>query len=110
MSKAKVDFFQGTLDLIVLKILVLAPAHGWEIAQRIQQISEDVLSVNQGSLYPALHRLEAQGLIKSNWSDSENNRRAKYYALTATGRRRLIDERQTWRRFSGAIERILKTT
>lgn len=110
MGKQKTDLLQGTLDLLVLKILALGPTHGWDITQRIQQISEDVLRVNQGSLYPALHRLEAQGWIASEWGESENNRRAKYYKLTAAGRRQLADERETWARFAGAVERILQTT
>jgi PadR family transcriptional regulator len=109
MSKRKIDLLQGTLDLLVLKILVRGAAHGWDITQRIQQISQDVLCVNQGSLYPALHRLEAQGWVKSEWGDSENNRRAKFYNLTASGRERLAEERKTWRQFSGAMERILQS-
>ena len=110
MAGQKNDMLQGTLDLLVLKIIALGPTHGWDITQRIQQISEDVLRVNQGSLYPALHRLEAHGWITAEWGESENNRRAKYYSLTAAGRRRLADERETWARFSGAVERILQTT
>jgi len=110
MAGQKNDMLQGTLDLLVLKIIALGPTHGWDITQRIQQISEDVLRVNQGSLYPALHRLEANGWITAEWGESENNRRAKYYRLTAAGRRRLADERETWARFSGAVERILQTT
>ena len=110
MAGQKNDMLQGTLDLLVLKIIALGPTHGWDITQRIQQISEDVLRVNQGSLYPALHRLEANGWITAEWGESENNRRAKYYRLTAAGRRHLADERETWTRFSGAVERILQTT
>ena len=110
MTKQKTDLLQGTLDLLVLKILALGPTHGWDITQRIQQISEEVLKVNQGSLYPALHRLEAKGLITSLWGESDNNRRAKYYKLTAAGRKQLAQEQQTWTRFSLAIERILQTT
>ena len=110
MAKQKTDLLQGTLDLLVLKILALGPTHGWDITQRIQQISEDILKVNQGSLYPALHRLEAQGWITSEWGSSENNRRAKYYRLTRTGRKQLADEKETWAKFSRAIERILRTT
>ncbi|HEX8146726.1 MAG TPA: PadR family transcriptional regulator [Pyrinomonadaceae bacterium] len=110
MAGQKNDMLQGTLALLVLKILALGPTHGWDITQRIQQISEDVLRVNQGSLYPALHRLEANGWITAEWGESENNRRAKYYRLTAAGRRQLADERETWARFSGAVERILQTT
>ena len=110
MAGQKNDMLQGTLDLLVLKIVALGPTHGWDITQRIQQISEDVLRVNQCSLYPALHRLEANGWITAEWGESENNRRAKYYRLTAAGRRRLAAERETWARFSGAVERILQTT
>ena len=110
MAGQKNDMLQGTLDLLVLKILALGPTHGWDITQRIRQISEDVLRVNQGSLYPALHRLEANGWITAEWGESENNRRAKYYRLTAAGRRQLADQRETWARFSGAVERILQTT
>ena len=109
MSKS-IDLLQGTLDLLILKTLALGPTHGWDIAQRIQQISQDVLIVNQGSLYPALHRLEEQGWIKSEWGASENNRRAKFYKLTATGRRQLAEETETWERLSLAIARILEAT
>jgi transcriptional regulator len=110
MAKQKTDLLQGTLDLLILKILALGPTHGWDISQRIQQISQDVLRVNQGSLYPALHRLEAQGWIGSEWGTSDNNRQAKYYKLTAAGRRQLAAETEMWERFSGAIRLILKTT
>jgi PadR family transcriptional regulator, regulatory protein PadR len=110
MAKQKTDLLQGTLDLLILKILALGPTHGWDISQRIQQISQDVLRVNQGSLYPALHRLEAQGWIGSEWGTSDNNRQAKYYKLTAAGRRQLTAETEMWERFSGAISLILKTT
>lgn len=109
MAKPKSDLLQGTLDLLVLKTLELEPMHGWGIAQRIQQISQDVLQVNQGSLYPALHRLEEQGWIRSNWAVSENNRQAKYYELTRLGRRQLTDETENWERLSGAVGRILGT-
>ena len=110
MAKQKTHLLQGTLDLLILKILALGPTHGWDISQRIQQISQDVLRVNQGSLYPALHRLEAQGWIGSEWGTSDNNRQAKFYKLTAAGRRQLAAETETWERFSGAITLILKTT
>jgi PadR family transcriptional regulator, regulatory protein PadR len=110
MKKTQTDLLQGTLDLLVLKTLQSGPTHGWDIAQRIQQISQDVLRVGQGSLYPALHRLEAQGWIASEWGASENNRKAKYYKLTATGRKQLTAETETWRRFTGAVELILKTS
>lgn len=110
MSRQKTDLLQGTLDLLVLKTLQSGPTHGWDISQRIQQISEDVLQVNQGSLYPALHRLEAQGWISSEWGPSENNRRAKFYRLTAAGRRQLQAETETWERFALAVARILQTS
>ncbi|HEX8456334.1 MAG TPA: PadR family transcriptional regulator [Pyrinomonadaceae bacterium] len=110
MAKQKTDLLQGTLDLLILKILALGATHGWDISQRIQQISQDVLRVNQGSLYPALHRLEAQGLIGAEWGTSDNNRQAKYYKLTRAGRRQLATETETWERFSGAISLILETT
>ena len=110
MANNKTDLLQGTLDLLVLKILALGPTHGWDISQRIQQISQDVLRVNQGSLYPSLHRLEQQGWISSEWGTSDNNRKAKFYRLTAAGRRQLAAETETWERFSGAIALILKTT
>jgi PadR family transcriptional regulator PadR len=103
MGKHKTDLLQGTLDLIVLKMLQSGPANGWDITQRIQLISQDVLSVNYGSLYPALHRLEAKGWIASEWGASENNRRAKFYSLTATGRKRLATEVESWERFSTSI-------
>lgn len=114
MKKAKIentktDLLQGTLALLVLKTLQSGPTHGWDIAQRIQQVSKDVLRVGQGSLYPALYRLEAQGWISSEWDTSENNRRAKYYKLTAAGRRQLAAETQAWERFSEAVSLILET-
>jgi PadR family transcriptional regulator, regulatory protein PadR len=102
------DLLQGTLDLLLLKTLVLEPAHGWGIAQRIQQISRDALQVGQGSLYPALHRLELNGLIASEWAASENNRRAKYYSITADGRKRLEVELADWKRTSEAIALVLQ--
>ena len=104
------DLLQGTLDLLVLKTLQSGPTHGWDIAQRIQQVSRDVLQVNQGSLYPALHRLEAQGWIASEWGESVNNRRAKFYKLTAAGRKQLDRETADWERFSQAISLILQNT
>lgn len=109
MLKQKTDLLQGTLDLLILKTLQSGPTHGWDIAQRIQQVSRDVLKVNQGSLYPALHRLEAQGRIASEWGASDNNRRAKFYKLTAAGRKQLAAEMATWERFSGAISLILQS-
>jgi len=109
MSK-KTDLLHGPLDLLILKTLQPGPTHGCDIAQRIRQVSREVLSVNQGSLYPALHRLEAQGRIASEWGASDNNRRAKFYRLTAAGRRHLAAETETWERFSGAVGLILQDT
>jgi PadR family transcriptional regulator, regulatory protein PadR len=102
------DLLQGTLDLLILKTLALESMHGWGIAQRIQQISNDVLQVGQGSLYPALHRLEYKGWIQSDWGNSENNRRAKFYSLTGTGKKQLKAELATWDRLSNAIATVLK--
>jgi transcriptional regulator len=107
MAKDKSDLLQGTLDLLVLKAIQLEPLHGFGIAQRIQQLSSDVLRIEQGSLYPAVYRLEERGLIASDWGTSDNNRRAKYYALTRTGRRRLEAEEESWARMSGAINQVL---
>ena len=107
MPKPKSDLLQGTLDLLILKTLELEPMHGWGISQRIQQVSEDVLQVNQGSLYPALHRLEEQGWISASWKTSENNRQAKYYTLTKLGHRQLVDEKDNWIRLSAAVARIV---
>ena len=104
-----VDLLQGTLDLLILKTLALETMHGWGIAQRIQQISQDALQVQQGSLYPALHRLEQQGWIEAEWRPSENNRRAKYYSLTRAGRKQLEVETANWERLSAAIRQILQT-
>jgi PadR family transcriptional regulator, regulatory protein PadR len=101
------DLLQGTLELLVLKALSLAPMHGWGIAQRIAQMSQDVFRVQQGSLYPALQRMLRRGWIRSEWRTSENNRRARYYLLTATGRRRLATECSTWERVSAAINMVL---
>jgi PadR family transcriptional regulator, regulatory protein PadR len=109
VTKSKLDLLQGTLDMLILKTLALGAMHGWGISQRIQQISEDVLRVNQGSLYPALHRLEASGWIESEWGASENNRQAKFYKLTKTGLRHLRDETAQWQRMAGAVARILAT-
>ena len=103
------DALRGSLDLLVLKTLSLAPMHGWGIGQRVQQISEGVLDVNQGSLYPALQRLEKEGLITSDWGTTDNNRQARYYRLTAAGRRALGQELETWRRFAAGLEAVLKT-
>ncbi|MDQ2871489.1 MAG: PadR family transcriptional regulator [Acidobacteriota bacterium] len=109
MADPKSDLLQGTLDVLILKTLSAAPMHGWGISQRIQQVSEDVLRVNQGSLYPALYRLENQGWIKSEWGVSENNRKAKFYELTRAGRRQLDTETESWERFSSAVARVLQT-
>jgi len=109
VSKQKSDLLQGTLDLLILKTLELEPMHGWGISQRIQQVSESVLQVNQGSLYPALHRLEEQNWIRSRWGASENNRQAKYYELTRLGRKQLAEEAENWARLSHAVARILGT-
>jgi PadR family transcriptional regulator PadR len=108
MSKLRTDLLQGTLDLMILRTLDAGSNHGWGISQRIQQISQDVLRINQGSLYPALFRLEAQGWITSEWGSSDNNRRAKYYSLTRSGRRQLIDETENWQRIAEAIARVLE--
>ncbi len=104
----QLDLLQGTLDLLLLKTLALESMHGWGIAQRIQQISKEVLQVGQGSLYPALHRLENRGWIASEWSTSDNNRRAKFYSLTAAGRRQLTKELGEWEKLSSAIALVLK--
>jgi PadR family transcriptional regulator PadR len=103
------DLLQGTLDVLILKTLALGPMHGWAVAQRIQQISRDVLQIGQGSLYPALHRLEYRGWIQSEWGNSENNRRAKYYSLTRAGKKQLQAELDTWDRLSTAITLVLET-
>jgi PadR family transcriptional regulator PadR len=107
MGRTKADLLQGTLDLIVLRSLDIQPMHGWQIAHHIQQISEDVFRVNQGSLYPALQRLVRRGWIRAEWRKTENNRRARYYDLTAAGRKRLGAEAANWRLVSGAVNRIL---
>lgn len=110
MRDRQQDVLQGTLDLLILKTLSLGEMHGWGISQRIQQLSREVLQVNQGSLYPALQRLEAKGWISSEWDVTENNRRAKYYALTKAGLRQLAHETDGWRRYTGAVDHILRTT
>jgi PadR family transcriptional regulator PadR len=108
MAEPRIDLPQGTLDLLILKTIALGPQHGWAISERIQQISSDVLQVQQGSLYPALHRLERRGLIKAAWGASENNRRAKYYLLTRSGRRELEAQLESWRRLSLAMDQVLR--
>jgi PadR family transcriptional regulator PadR len=102
------DLLQGTLDLLILKTLALEPQHGWGIAQRIQQISKDALLIGQGSLYPALHRLEYKGWIQAKWGASENNRKAKFYSLTKTGQKQLATEMEDWDRLTNAIALVLK--
>jgi transcriptional regulator len=109
-NKARADLLQGTLDMLILKTLALEPMHGWGISQRIQQFSEGVFSINQGSLYPALYRLEQQGWIESEWGNSENNRQAKYYRLTKAGRKQLSEETENWLRLSAAVNQILQTS
>ncbi len=111
MTQARADLLQGTLEMLILKTLQVGePMHGWGVAVRIQQLSEQVLQVNQGSLYPALHRLEHKGWIRSEWGVSENNRRAKFYRLTALGLRQLGEEHAQWDLFTGAVGRILHAT
>ena len=102
------DLVQGTLDLLILRVVEAEPMHGWAIAQRIRLMSNDVLSVGQGSLYPALHKLEQQGWIRAEWGESENNRRAKFYRLTRAGRKALERERTQWHRLSAAISLVVK--
>ena len=103
------DLLQGTLDLLILKSLARGPMHGYGVAEWIHDSSQDVLRVEEGALYPALHRLELRGLLSAEWGASENNRRAKYYALTATGRKQLVQETEYWQRMSGAVARVLQT-
>lgn len=109
MSDARLELPQGTLDLLILKALALQPQHGWAISERLGQISNAAFSVRQGSLYPALHRLERRGWIKARWGTSDNNRRAKYYELTRRGRAQLETEADAWRRLSAAISHVLDT-
>jgi transcriptional regulator len=109
-TRPQTDALRGSLDLLVLKTLSLAPMHGWGISQRVQQISDGVLEVNQGSLYPALQRLEKDGLITSEWGTTDNNRRARYYRITASGRKALGDELASWRRFAAGLEAVLRTS
>ena len=107
MPDNRIDLPQGTLDLLILKTLALEPQHGWAISERIQQVSSEVLQVQQGSLYPALHRLERRGWIKAEWRATENNRRAKYYHLTRAGRKQLEFEADSWRKLAAAVGQIL---
>jgi PadR family transcriptional regulator, regulatory protein PadR len=109
MSADRIDLPQGTLDLLILKTLALEPQHGWAISERVQQISKDALQIQQGSLYPALHRLERRGWIKARWGTSDNNRRAKYYELTRAGRKQLEVERTAWRKLAAAVAQILQS-
>jgi transcriptional regulator len=111
VSKARErDVVQGTLDMLVLKALSLAPMHGWGVTQRIEQITKNVLQVNPGSLYPALERLQDRGWITAEWGTTENGRKAKYYKLTAAGRRQLGQETESWRKMVAAVEAVLRTT
>ncbi|MGE3276625.1 MAG: PadR family transcriptional regulator [Vicinamibacterales bacterium] len=110
MAKDGTDVLQGTLDMLVLRALQLEPMHGWGITERIEQWSESVLQLGQGTLYPALYRLERQGLVRSDWQLTANNRRARYYALTTQGRRRLQQELAAWRRMSRAINLVLEAS
>jgi len=108
MPTSRLDLLQGTLDLLILRTLLAGARHGWSISERIQQLSQDVLQVNQGSLYPALHRIEQQGWIRSSWGVSELGRRARFYELTAAGRKQLSDETEQWTRFAAAVGRVMK--
>jgi PadR family transcriptional regulator, regulatory protein PadR len=108
MSTKHIDLPQGTLDLLILRTVALGPQHGWAIAERVQQISSDVLRIQQGSLYPALHRLERHGWIKAKWGTSDNNRRAKYYELTKSGHKQLETEQAAWEKLTAAVNQILK--
>lgn len=107
MADERIDLPQGTLDLLILKVLSLEPQHGWAISERLQQISTGVVQVQQGSLYPALHRLERRGWVKAHWAPSDNNRNAKYYALTSAGRRQLAADTEAWRTLARTIGQIL---
>ena len=109
MADPRIELPQGTLDLLILKTIALEPQHGWAISERVQQISSDALQVRQGSLYPALHRLERRGWIKARWSTTDNNRRAKYYELTRSGRKKLEAQTDLWRRLTAAVGQILDT-
>jgi len=108
MATERIDLPQGTLDLLILRTLSLGPQHGWAISERVQQISGDVLRIQQGSLYPALHRLERRGWIKAKWGASENNRRAKYYELTKAGQKQLRTEQDAWEKLTAAVAQVLR--
>jgi PadR family transcriptional regulator PadR len=110
VADARSDLLQGTLEMLVLKTLSLEPMHGWGVSCRLREMSGEVFEVNQGSLYPALQRLEKDGLITSEWGTTDNNRRARYYELTAAGRRALGEELASWRRFAAGLEVVLRTT
>lgn len=107
MAPARIDLPQGTLDLLILKTLALAPQHGWAISQRLEQVSRAVVQVQQGSLYPALHRLERRGWIKATWGTSDSNRRAKYYELTRAGRRQLEEQSAAWEQLAAVVQQVL---
>lgn len=109
MTAERIDLPQGTLDLLILRTLALGPQHGWAISERVQQMSSDALRIQQGSLYPALHRLERRGLIKARWGTSENNRRAKYYELSKNGRHQLEVEKDAWEKLTSAVAQVLGT-
>jgi transcriptional regulator len=109
MTAQHIDLPQGTLDLLILRTLDLGPQHGWAISERVQQLSSDMLRIQQGSLYPALHRLERRGLIKARWGTSENNRRAKYYELSRNGRQQLEVETDAWEKLTAAVAQVLGT-
>ena len=109
MTGARIDLPQGTLDLLILRTLALGPQHGWAISERVQQMSSDVLQIQQGSLYPALHRMERRGLIKARWGTSDNNRRAKYYELSKNGRQQLEVQKDAWQKLTAAVAQVLGT-
>lgn len=109
MAAPRIDLPQGTLDLLILRTLSLGPQHGWAISERVQQLSSEVLQIQQGSLYPALHRLERRGWVKARWGASENNRRAKYYELTKSGRQQLELEKDAWQKLTAAVAQVLGT-
>jgi transcriptional regulator len=109
MTAVRIDLPQGTLDLLILRTLALGPQHGWAISERVQQMSSDALRIQQGSLYPALHRLELRGLIKARWGTSENNRRAKYYELSKNGHQQLEVEKDVWEKMTAAVAQVLGT-
>lgn len=107
MTEERMELPQGTLDLLILKTLALEPLHGWAISERLQQITKDALQIQQGSLYPALHRLERRGWVKAHWSTSENNRKAKYYELTRQGQKQLAAETAAWRKLTSVVDQVL---